>query len=78
MLVRAALLTLLALGLARPTMTSLSSLLGGGNASAVAIVLDNSASMGMVDQNRLRFEVALARPSRSSARSATEIRWGSS
>ena len=59
MLVRATLLTLLALGLARPTMTSLSALLGGGNASAVAIVLDNSASMGMVDQNRIRFDVAL-------------------
>lgn len=59
MLIRAALLILLALGLARPTMTNLGSLLGGGASSAVAIILDNSASMGVIDQGRSRFETAL-------------------
>ena len=59
MLLRMAVLLLIALGLARPTMTSLKSFLGGGASSAVAIILDNSASMGVVDQGRPRLETAL-------------------
>ena len=58
MLLRMAVLILIALGLAKPTLTNLRSLLGGGARSAVAIVLDNSASMGMIDQDRLRFDTA--------------------
>jgi len=57
LLLRAALLMLIALGLAKPALTNLNSLLGGRN-TAVAIILDNSASMGMIDQDRLRFETA--------------------
>lgn len=60
MLLRVALLLLIASGLARPTLTSLKSLLGGGALSAVAIVLDNSASMGIIDQGKPRFDTALA------------------
>ncbi len=58
MLVRTLVLLLIAFGLAKPTLTSLKSLLGGGAASAVVIVLDNSASMGMIDQDRVRLETA--------------------
>ena len=58
MLLRAAVLVLIALGLAEPTITNLSSLLGGGANSAVAIILDNSASMGTIDHERPRFETA--------------------
>jgi hypothetical protein len=59
MLLRAALLLLIALGLAKPTMTNLSALWGGAN-TAVAIVLDNSASMGVIAPDRPRFETATA------------------
>jgi hypothetical protein len=59
MLIRLAVLLLLAFGLARPALTNLASLFAGGATSAVAIVLDNSASMGMVDQDVLRFDTAL-------------------
>ena len=59
LLMRIVLLLLLALGLAKPTVTSLGSLLGVGARSAVAIILDNSASMGMIDQDRLRLETAV-------------------
>lgn len=41
MLVRIAALVLIAVGLAKPALTSLNSLLGGKATSAVAIVLDN-------------------------------------
>ncbi len=58
MAVRAAVLLGIALGLARPTIARLSSLFGGGHA-AIAIVLDNSASMGVIDQGKMRFETAL-------------------
>lgn len=58
MLLRMAVLLLIAVGLAKPTLTSLSSLWGGGSSSAVAIILDNSASMGTIDQGRMRFETA--------------------
>lgn len=60
MLVRAAVLLLIALGLSRPTITNLSALLGGGNSSAVAIILDNSASMGVMDTGRPRLDTALS------------------
>lgn len=60
MLVRIAALVLIALGLARPTLTSLESLWGGGAGAAVAIILDNSASMGVIDQEHVRFETARA------------------
>jgi hypothetical protein len=59
MFLRAAVLLLIALGLARPTLTNLRSLWGGAD-SAVVIVLDNSASMGMIDGERTRFETAVA------------------
>ena len=57
MLLRVAVLVLIAAGLAGPTLTHLGALWGGAR-SAVVISLDNSASMGMVDQERVRFETA--------------------
>jgi hypothetical protein len=59
MLLRASVLVLIAAGLAHPTLTGLSSL-WGGSGTAVAVVLDNSASMGAIDKGRPRFETALA------------------
>jgi hypothetical protein len=59
MLLRAAVLFLLAVGLARPAITSLGALWGGSSTAAV-IVLDNSASMGMIDGDRPRLETATA------------------
>ncbi len=59
MLLRLAVLVLLAFGLARPALTSLGALFAGGATSAVAIVLDNSASMGAIDQDSRRFDTAL-------------------
>lgn len=58
LLVRMVVLCLLALGLARPAISSLSALWGGGRAWAVAIVVDNSASMATLDAGRPRFETA--------------------
>ncbi|MBN2294306.1 MAG: BatA domain-containing protein [Pirellulales bacterium] len=58
MLLRAAVLVLIAVGLAAPTLTSLPALLGSGSGSAVAIILDNSASMGTIDEGNPRFETA--------------------
>jgi len=58
MLLRAAVLVLIAFGLAKPTVTHLGSLLAGGARAAVVIILDNSASMGMIDPERMRFDVA--------------------
>ncbi len=57
MLLRVAVLLLIALGLSRPAVTNLRALFGGA-ATAVAVVLDNSASMGMIDQGKVRFETA--------------------
>jgi hypothetical protein len=57
MLLRAAVLLLLAVGLARPAITSLGALWGSSSTAAV-IILDNSASMGMIDGDRPRFERA--------------------
>ena len=59
MLLRTAVLLLIAAGLARPTMVTFRSLWGGAN-SAVVVILDNSASMGMIDQDRVRFDTATA------------------
>ncbi len=59
MVLRAAVLLLIAVGLAKPAVSSLSSLWGGAN-SAAAIILDNSASMGTIDQDRPRFDTASA------------------
>ncbi len=58
MLLRAAVLLLLAVGLAKPTLTSLRALWSRAD-TAVAIVLDNSASMGTLDQGQIRFRTAL-------------------
>ena len=58
MAIRIAALVLLAVGLAKPTLTTLRTLLGRAH-SAVVLVLDNSASMGMIDHGRPRFETAI-------------------
>ena len=52
-------LLLVALGLARPAVTWFGSLWGSAQTAAV-IILDNSASMGLVDQDRPRLETAAA------------------
>ncbi len=59
MLLRMAVLLLIAAGLARPTMVAFHSLWGAAS-SAVVVILDNSASMGMIDQDRPRFDTATA------------------
>ena len=59
LLLRMAVLLLIAIGLANPTIRNLSNLWGGAQTSAV-IVLDNSASMGIVDGDRPRLETAIA------------------
>jgi len=58
MLVRMAVLVLIAVGLSELRLTSFKSLLARGESAAV-IILDNSASMGVVDEGRVRFETAL-------------------
>jgi len=55
---RVAVLVLVALGLARPAVSGLRAFLGGGKGLAVALVVDNSASMGQTDDGRPRFETA--------------------
>src|SRR4051812_39070729 len=52
--VRVAVLLLIALGLARPAISSLGALWGRGQTAAIAIVLDNSASMAVIDAGRPR------------------------
>jgi len=59
MMVRIAALVLIALGLAKPTLTHLGTLWGGEAVSAVGIVLDNSASMSLMDHGRPRLQTAL-------------------
>jgi hypothetical protein len=56
--VRVAVLLLIAVGLARPALSSLATLWSGGRTAAIAIVLDNSASMAVTDGGRPRFETA--------------------
>jgi hypothetical protein len=58
LVLRILVLFLIALGLARPVISSLPALWGGGRAAAIAIVLDNSASMATSDAGRPRFESA--------------------
>lgn len=59
MLLRMAVLVFIAVGLAKPAITSLATLMGGGATTAVAIVLDNSGSMSVYDEGRPRMETAL-------------------
>jgi len=59
MLLRMAVLALIAIGLANPTIRNLSNLWGGAQTSAV-IIVDNSASMGMIDGTAPRIDTALA------------------
>jgi len=54
---RAGLLMLIAVGLARPALIGLGAW-GGARGAAAVLILDNSASMGLVDQDRPRFDVA--------------------
>ncbi|MEN6558938.1 MAG: VWA domain-containing protein, partial [Thermoguttaceae bacterium] len=56
---RAAVLALVAVGLARPALVGLGSLRGGRHSAAV-LILDNSASMGLTDGQRTRFDAAIA------------------
>ncbi len=58
LLVRVAVLVLIAVGLARPALVGLAALWHGGQATAVAIVLDNSTSMAVAAEGRTRFEAA--------------------
>ncbi len=58
MLVRMAVLVLIAIGLSELRLTSFRALLGRGESAAV-IILDNSASMGLMDEGRVRLETAL-------------------
>ena len=58
LLLRVAALVLVAVALARPTIRPLGGLLGGAAVRAVAIVLDNSASMATVDETGPRWETA--------------------
>ncbi|MBN1395411.1 MAG: BatA domain-containing protein [Pirellulales bacterium] len=59
LVLRAAVLALLAVALARPALTGVGSLWGEGR-TAAAIVLDNSASMGAIDRDRVRLDTAAA------------------
>ncbi|MDR2705069.1 MAG: BatA domain-containing protein [Planctomycetaceae bacterium] len=59
LLLRMAVLALIAVGLANPTIRNLSNLWGGAQTSAV-IILDNSASMGTIDGTVPRLDTALA------------------
>lgn len=58
LLLRMGVLLLLAFGLAQPVLQHFSFLWGGSNTSAV-LIIDNSASMGLVDGTRTRLESAL-------------------
>ncbi|MHB1556146.1 MAG: vWA domain-containing protein [Isosphaeraceae bacterium] len=58
LLVRVAVLMLIAVGLARPALVGLAAHWHGGRTTAIAIVLDNSASMAVAAEGRTRFEAA--------------------
>jgi Aerotolerance regulator N-terminal/von Willebrand factor type A domain len=60
LLLRMAAVVLLAMGLARPALTQLNYLLGRGSTTAVAIILDNSTSMGTLDGGQQQLEAARA------------------
>ena len=59
LLLRIASLVFIAIALAKPTMNRIASLFGRNATSAVVLVLDNSASMGIVDEEGPRWEQAL-------------------
>jgi hypothetical protein len=59
LLLRMAVLLLLALGLANPTIRNLSNLWGGAKTSAV-LILDNSASMAAIDGTAARIDTAVS------------------
>lgn len=59
LLLRMAVLVLIAIGLANPTIRNLSNLWGGAQMSTV-IILDNSASMATIDGGASRLETAIA------------------
>lgn len=56
LLLRVAALTLIAIALARPAVRWLHQWFGAGASTAVAVIVDNSGSMGTADQNGSRFE----------------------
>ncbi len=58
MIVRIAVLCLIAFALSRPAITSLKLLMGRGQSRSVVILLDNSASMALTDDGKPRFETA--------------------
>lgn len=58
LLFRVAALALIAVALARPTMSRLHQLFGGTSSTAMAIVLDNSASMSRIDERGSRWPTA--------------------
>ena len=58
LLLRMAVLILIAFALAQPVVRNLSDLWGGAKTSAV-LIIDNSASMGAIDDNAVRMETAL-------------------
>lgn len=58
MILRAAILVLIAFGLANPVISNLSNLWGGSQASVI-IILDNSASMGAIDGSATRMDTAI-------------------
>ena len=60
LVLRAAALLLIALALAKPTIDQLGNLLGRSDASAVVLILDNSASMSTVDVGGSRWDAAMA------------------
>jgi hypothetical protein len=58
MIARIAVMILIALGLARPEISGLRALLGGDKGLAIALVVDNSASMDQADDGHPRFDSA--------------------
>lgn len=59
LLLRVAALLLIAIALAKPTISQFGNLFGRKAASAVVIVLDNSASMSTIDEGGARWDVAM-------------------
>jgi len=59
LLLRVAALLLIAIALAKPTISRLGNLLGRKATSAVVLILDNSASMSTIDEGGARWDAAL-------------------
>ncbi len=59
LLLRMAALVLIAIGLAKSTISHLQNLLGRNADSAVVVILDNSASMGTIDRDASRWQRAI-------------------